>query len=238
MVSEKYKNTLDVREMFGRISGRYDFMNRLITFNRDRAWRRSVVAMAALPKGGRLLDLGAGTGDIAFEVLERDPGAKVIAADFTLEMMKVGQGRSGGRQVAWCQADALQLPFKDASFDVVTSGFLVRNVPDVSAVFKEQMRMVRPGGRIVCLDTSPAPHNILRPLVMLQLKLVIPLLGYLIARHWSAYRYLPDSIQAFMEPDALADLMKTVGLRDVAYQRFMFGTIAVHWGVRPKESDK
>jgi len=224
----------DVRAMFDRIAGRYQLMNALMTFGRDRAWRRAVVLAAALPAGGRLLDLASGTGDIALEALRLDPGARVTAADFSLEMMRVGRRRPGGGRIAWCGADALALPFADASFDAVTSGYLLRNVADRAGAFREQTRVVRPGGRVVCLDTSPPPATPLRPLVRLYLRRVIPLLGRLIAGERSAYAYLSASTEGFKTPDELAAIMREAGLTDVSYRRFMAGTIAVHAGTRPQ----
>ncbi|MFC1869412.1 class I SAM-dependent methyltransferase, partial [Thermodesulfobacteriota bacterium] len=111
--------------------------------------------------------------------------------------------------------------------DAVTSGFLVRNVVDVRRAFEEQMRVVRPGGRVVCLDTSPVPCNMLRPFVLFHLNILIPFLGYLITRQRDAYKYLPRSTLNFMAG---------VGLKDVTFRRFMFGNIALHWGVRPEEN--
>ena len=230
---EEPEKAVRVRKMFGRISRSYDLMNRLMTFGQDRSWRRYVVRKAALPKGGRLLDVGTGTGDIALEALSRDPALSVTAADFSLRMMQVGRRRPAGQKVLWCQADALQLPFPDATFDAVTSGYLVRNVTDVRQAFEEQMRVVKPGGRVVCLDTSPVPRSALRPFVVFHLKVVIPLLGYLLTRNRAAYMYLPESTQAFMTPDQLASIMRNVGLKDVSYRRFMLGTMAVHTGLRP-----
>jgi demethylmenaquinone methyltransferase/2-methoxy-6-polyprenyl-1,4-benzoquinol methylase len=222
-----------LREMFGRISGRYDLMNRLITLGRDRYWRRYMVKKAALPKGGRLLDVGTGTGDISLEAQRRDPALRVTAIDFSFRMIQVGRLRPTGQSVLWCQADALNLPFPDAAFDAVTSGYLVRNVIDARQAFEEQMRVVRPGGRVVCLDTSPVPRSALRPFVLFHLKVVIPLLGYLLTRNRAAYTYLPESTQAFMTPDQLASIMRSVGLKEVSYRRFMLGTMAVHTGMRP-----
>ncbi len=222
-----------VRKMFGRISGGYDLMNRLMTLGRDRYWRRYMVKEAALPRGARLLDVGTGTGDIALEALRHDPALSITAMDFSSRMMQVGRRRPAGQKVMWCQADALQLPFPEARFDAVTSGYLVRNVIDARRVFEEQMRVVRPGGRIVCLDTTPVPRSALRPFVLFHLKFVIPLLGYLLTRNRAAYVYLPESTQAFMTPDRLASLMRSVGLNDVSYRRFMLGTMAVHVGIRP-----
>ncbi len=220
--------------MFDRIAGRYQLMNALMTFGRDRAWRRAVVLAAALPAGGRLLDLASGTGDIALEALRLVAGVRVTAADFSLEMMRVGRRRPGGERIAWCGADARSLPFADASFDAVTSGYLLRNVADRVGVFREQARVVRPGGRVVCLDTSPPPASPLRPLVRLYLRRVIPLLGRLIAGERSAYAYLSASTEGFKTPAELAAIMREAGLVEVRYQRFMAGTIAVHVGTRPQ----
>ncbi len=225
-----------VRSMFGRIARRYNLMNRLMTFGRDRAWRRYVVQQAALPTGGYLLDVGVGTGDIALEALTQDSSAKVTGADFTPAMMSVGRRRHGGQRVRWVCADALALPFPAGSFDAVTSGYLMRNVGDVLSAFREQVRVVRPGGRIVCLDTTPPPPGPLRPLVRFYLRAVIPLLGRLVAGDAPAYAYLPASTQAFKTPDELAAIMRKVGLVDVRYRRFMLGTMAVHVGVRPAET--
>jgi demethylmenaquinone methyltransferase/2-methoxy-6-polyprenyl-1,4-benzoquinol methylase len=224
----------DVRAMFDRIAGRYRLMNALMTCGRDGVWRRAVVREAALPPAGRLLDLATGTGDIALEALRWDPAARVVGADFSLEMMRVGRRRPGGARVAWCAANALALPFADATFDAVTSGYLLRNVGDRVGAFGEQARVVKPGGRVVCLDTSPPPASPLRPLVRLYLRRLVPLLGRLVAGDRPAYAYLAASTEGFLEPEALAAAMREAGLADVRYRRFMAGTIAVHVGTRPR----
>jgi len=221
-----------VRAMFARISNHYDTLNRLMTFGRDQSWRRFLVDMANIPKGALVLDVGIGTGDIALEVLRRDPTNRVAGVDFTMEMMDVGRQRTESQRIDWCRADALQLPFPDAIFDAVTSGFLVRNVVDARSAFREQMRVVKTGGRIVCLETSPSPYLFLRPLALFHMKVIIPFLGHLIAGQKKAYQYLPASTLGFMKPDELATLMAGVGLRNVGYRRFMLGTVAVHWGER------
>jgi len=221
-----------IRRMFDRISARYDLMNRLITFGLDRSWRRLVVTLAMVPKGGRLLDVGSGTGDIAFEARRRDPSMHIMAADLSPKMMAVGRKRSGGRRLEWCQADALALPFPDGIFDAVTSGYLLRNVSNVSQALREQIRVVKPGRRVVCLDTSPPPRHWSRPFVLFYLKWMIPALGTLVAGDRAAYQYLPNSTQAFLEPDRLVALMREVGFGEVSYRTFMFGTMAVYWGNR------
>jgi demethylmenaquinone methyltransferase/2-methoxy-6-polyprenyl-1,4-benzoquinol methylase len=230
-LTPEQKHPRAVQDMFARIAGRYDLMNRLMTAGRDQAWRRRVVDLAALPSGGCLLDLGSGTGAIAFEALRRRPDALVVGADFTLEMMRLGQRRAAPTP-AWVGADALRLPFPENTFDAVTSGFLMRNVVDVEAGFAEQRRVVKPGGRVVCLETSPPPDNALRPFIDFYLQRVIPVLGHLVTGQAEAYRYLPASTRAFLTPEALGAIMEGVGLRQVRYERWMFGTIAILVGVK------
>ncbi len=224
-----------VQAMFDRIARRYVLMNSLMTLGRDRAWRRMVVEKAALPPGGRLLDVAIGTGDIALEALRWDESIRVVGADFSQGMMRVGRSRPGGDRVIWVEADAYRLPFPDASFDAVVSGFLVRNVGDVAAVFREQVRVVRPGGRVVCLDAAPPKRNLYYPFIMLHFRVIIPLMGRLIAEDASAYTYLPDSIQSFKTPEQLAAIMREAGLTGVDYRLLMFGTMALHIGARPEE---
>lgn len=221
-----------VRSMFSRIAPQYDLMNRLMTGGQDQRWRRIVLACAALPPGGRLLDLGTGTGDIALEARRRDPRLRVVAADFTPEMMLVGRRKAGGDAAGWTGADALRLPFPDAAFDAVTSGFLMRNVADVRRAFAEQARVVRAGGRVVCLDTSPPPRNVLRPFIRFHMHTVIPALGRLLSGQADAYTYLPDSTEGFFTAEQLQAAMRDAGLRDVHFRRLMFGTIAIHVGAK------
>ncbi|HVU12850.1 MAG TPA: bifunctional demethylmenaquinone methyltransferase/2-methoxy-6-polyprenyl-1,4-benzoquinol methylase UbiE [Phototrophicaceae bacterium] len=218
-----------VQGMFDRIADRYNLMNRLMTFGQDVGWRRFVVQQARLKPGERLLDLATGTGDIAFEALRQVPGVKAFGSDFSLGMMIVGQGLPGGDQVKWSGADALNLPFPDSSFDALTAGYLMRNVIDIPRAFAEQKRVLKPGGRVVILDTSPPPHNVLRPFIQVHLRYVIPTLGRVIGGNADAYQYLPESTQKFKTPEQLAELMHAAGFRNIQYQTFMFGTMAVHW---------
>lgn len=222
-----------IQDMFGRISRRYDLMNRLMTFGQDMRWRRFVVEKASINAGDRVLDLATGTGDIAFTARQAEPSLTVVGADFSLPMMQVGKARPLGGDVLWCQADALSLPFPSASFDAVVSGYLLRNLVDLARGLREQVRVVRPGGAVVALDTTPPPHNLFRPFIEFHLRYVIPLMGKVIAGVPDAYEYLPSSTQAFRTPEELAELMRDAGLVNVGYRTFMFDTMAVHWGYRP-----
>lgn len=224
-----------VQGMFDRIAARYNRMNRLMTFGQDMRWRRFVIRQAKLTPGSRLLDLATGTGDIAFEALRQVPGVQVVGGDFSLGMMKVGRHLPLGDKVGWSGADALNLPFPDNTFDAVTAGYLIRNVIDIPRAFAEQRRVLKPSGRIVILDTTPPPNNLLRPFILIHLRYVIPLLGRLISGNPDAYKYLPESTQAFKTPDELAALMRASGFVNVAYRRFMFGTMAVHWGEKRED---
>ena len=223
-----------IRHMFGQIAGRYDLMNSLMTFGQDRVWRTRVVKAAGIPAGGRLLDAGAGTGSIALQALKEDPTLDITASDFTVAMIRVGRNRAGGDRIRWCAADALDLPFDDCRFDAVTSGYLLRNVADPDRAFAEQYRVLKPGGKVVCLDTSPPEPGRLQPFILFFLKTVIPLLGQIISGNRDAYTYLPQSTQAFMTPAELATLMARVGFKQVSYRQFMFGSMAVHVGTKPK----
>jgi len=219
-----------VQAMFARIAGRYDLMNRLMTFGQDIRWRQYVIAQAALPPQGKLLDIATGTGDIAYEGLRQHPGIQAVGGDFTVEMMQVGQQYPERAPLQWVGADTLTLPFPDNTFDAVTSGFLMRNVIDVPGALREQLRVTRPGGRVVILESSPPKQNLLRPFINLHLTYVIPTLGRLITGDADAYRYLPSTTRRFQNPGALAVTMRDIGYVDVQYKLFMFGTIAIHTG--------
>jgi len=217
-----------VRRMFGRIAGRYDLLNRVMTGGQDVRWRREVVRRLNPRAGGRYLDLGAGTGDLAFEIRRQAPGAVCVAADFTPEMIAVGRVRHLAHQPGWVVADAQHLPFASASFDGLVSGFLLRNVVNLEASLSEQLRVLRPGATWVALDTSPPPPGPLRPLIELHLHRVVPLLGQILAGDPDAYTYLPDSTEGFLAPEALLERLAAAGFSDGAYLRRMFGTIAIY----------
>ena len=223
-----------VQDMFARIAGRYDLMNRLMTGGQDLQWRRYVIEQAQLPTNGRLLDIATGTGDIALEGQKQVPGLQAVGGDFTIEMMQAGKQIPQRQRIQWVGSDTLALPFPDNYFDAVTSGFLMRNVIDVRGAFREQLRVTKPGGRVVVLESSPPKDNFLRPFIEIHLNHVIPTLGKLITGESEAYTYLPDSTQQFQTPEALANTMWELGYTNVFYKLFMFGTVAVHVGQKPR----
>jgi demethylmenaquinone methyltransferase/2-methoxy-6-polyprenyl-1,4-benzoquinol methylase len=218
--------------MFSAIAPRYDLMNRLMTLGRDQVWRRTVVQLCALPRGGRLLDVATGTGDIAYEALRTDPAARVVGLDLTPEMMQLGRQKQPGRSFPFTEGDGLTLPFGDDTFDATASGFMMRNVVDIKMAFTEQLRVVKPGGRVVCLEITLPRTPILGWLIEIYFFRVVPFVGRLISGHREAYVYLPESVAAFPSPPELKRIIESVGLREVRYRTAMFGTIAIHWGIK------
>ncbi|MDP1546831.1 MAG: ubiquinone/menaquinone biosynthesis methyltransferase [Anaerolineales bacterium] len=215
-----------VQDMFTKIAKRYDLMNRLMTGGQDIRWRKMVINLARLHNSASLLDLGTGTGDLAREALGQFPQAKVIAADFTLEMMRVGQKTS---PLDFSTADALRLPFNDSAFDAVISGFLMRNVIDLKQALAEQYRVLKNGGRIVILDTTRPKRNILSPFIWIHMHVIIPALGKLLTGVGEAYRYLPETTEGFVTAEVMSAYMLDAGFKNVNFRRLMFGTIAIHW---------
>jgi demethylmenaquinone methyltransferase/2-methoxy-6-polyprenyl-1,4-benzoquinol methylase len=224
--------------MFARIAHRYDLMNRIMTVGQDTRWRKLLIEQANLPANGSLLDIATGTGDIAFEALRQRPDlARVVGADFTLPMMHVGQQRAatynGGRiPMTWSGADTLHLPFPDNSFDAVASGFLMRNVISVPQALAEQVRVLKPGGRLLILEIPRPTDNIFGQLFRLYFHNVVPVVGGWISGQPDAYSYLPASADAFLRPNELQSQMEKSGLHHVTYRMLMFNTVALHVGAK------
>jgi demethylmenaquinone methyltransferase/2-methoxy-6-polyprenyl-1,4-benzoquinol methylase len=218
-----------VQAMFGRIAERYDLLNRLMTVGQDVSWRREAIGHMNLQPGQMVVDLGSGTGDIAFEIAARYPDVTVIASDFTPQMVWVGRARPHGHTVQWVIADAQNLPFRAERFDAVVSGFLLRNVPDMDRSLAEQSRVMKPAARVVSLDTTPPRDNWLKPFLNFHLNRVIPLMGRLVAGDAEAYTYLPSSTSRFLTAERLAERFEAAGFSGVKFVRRMLGTIGIHW---------
>jgi demethylmenaquinone methyltransferase/2-methoxy-6-polyprenyl-1,4-benzoquinol methylase len=228
-----------VQDIFTSIAHRYDVMNGVMTGGQDVNWRREVIRRTELTPGGQLLDIGAGTGDLAFEALRQHPDCRVMAVDFTDRMLQIGLERARKRgidhaRLAWSAADGLYLPFEDNAFDAVVSGFFLRNVSDLPTCLAEQLRVLRQGGVMVALDTTPPPESLLKPLMLFHLRVVIPLLGRIISGKEGPYRYLPASTEAFLYPQQIAIRMKEAGFCATAYRSLMGGAVAIYWGRKGK----
>ena len=227
-----------VNRMFARIAPTYDLMNRLMTFGQDQGWRRKLLDAAGLPPHGKLLDIGTGTGDIAYAAMQRNHGVQAIGSDFTYEMMAAGVGKVPGLFVPFVQGDTFALPFPDETFDAVVSGFLVRNVVDRVAAFREMARVTKAGGRVVCLEIAPPTNALLEPFFRFYFFRIVPLIGGLVSGDRKAYAYLPHSTVEFPPPEALARLMEQAGLSNVVYNEYMINTVAIHAGTKLKNTVK
>jgi demethylmenaquinone methyltransferase / 2-methoxy-6-polyprenyl-1,4-benzoquinol methylase len=219
-----------VQKMFARIAGRYDLLNRLMTFGQDIAWRRVTVKILGMEASAKVLDVGCGTGDLAYETLRQRSDSTVTACDFTWEMVALAKTRAHSSRVNWLIADAMYLPFKTETFDCVTSGFLMRNVTDKEKTFSEQVRVLKIGGKFAALDTTPAQNNFFKPFIQVYLKHIVPLLGRFVAGDRAAYTYLPETTMQFLTADQLAGVAEKAGFENVVYRRMNFGTVAIHSG--------
>jgi demethylmenaquinone methyltransferase/2-methoxy-6-polyprenyl-1,4-benzoquinol methylase len=225
-----------VRATFVRIARCYDFMNRLMTLGRDQAWRRYAARQAALPHGGLALDVATGTADLALALARHSPHGHVVGVDFCPEMIGMGRAKVAAAEenprIRFVIGDALQLPFTDGCFDAVTSGFALRNVADIPQAFTEMGRVVKAGGRVVCLEIARPTLPLFRQLFHIYFYRLVPLLGRFIAGQGEAYHYLPHSLTHFLSPEELKAVMERVGLSQVWHRRLMLGTVAVHVGVK------
>ena len=222
--------------MFDRIAGVYDLVNTVMTAGLHHAWRERAADRAELRPGDAALDLCCGTGDLALELRERvGAGGRVVGADFSERMLELAQNKAADRGLAdvtfeW--ADALELPYSDASFDAVTVGFGVRNLADVGAGIREMTRILKPGGRCVILEITQPQKPPLSSFFKVWFNRIVPVIGR-VAGDSDAYSYLPESVRSFPPPAKLAALMDEAGLTGIRYTVLAGGIIAIHSGVRP-----
>ena len=229
-----------VRSMFDRIAGVYDLMNRVMTVGLDRQWRARTVERAGLAPGDLALDVCCGTGDLAFELARAvGPSGRVDACDFSERMLELAREKQEERRgeepslapVEFRWADALELPYDDASFDAATVGFGVRNLADLETGLAELARVLRPGGRLVILEITQPQRPPLSTFFQLWFDRAVPMLGTL-AGDRDAYSYLPDSVRSFPLPDRLGVMIDAAGFEQVRWLVLAGGIIAIHSVVR------
>lgn len=224
--------TEKVRGVFSRIARRYDMMNSVISMGLHHRWRRRTVAEAGLEPGAVVLDVAAGTGDLALEFARTGIPAKVVVTDFVSEMLDIARdkaaGWSGPTELVFEIQDGQALTLPDASFDVVTVSFGVRNMPDRTAGFREALRVLKDGGRYLILEFTAPPSLWFRPLFKLYTGTVVPLLGAIVAGDRASYQYLNDSIMQFPGAEVLAAELRGAGFAHVRWVPMLFGAVNLH----------
>jgi demethylmenaquinone methyltransferase/2-methoxy-6-polyprenyl-1,4-benzoquinol methylase len=222
------KDPDDVSKMFDGVASRYDFLNDLLSLGRTKAWRRSVTTIIAPKSGMQILDIAAGTGSSARPLV--DKGAQVTALDFSEGMLAAGRKRH--KDIKFQQGDALKLPFTENTFDVTTISFGLRNTSDSTAALKEALRVTKQSGRIVICEFSHPTNKILRLIYLKYLMRALPVIAKRISKNPAAYIYLAESIQAWPNQSALAQVMRQAGWESVSWQDLTFGIVAVHIGYK------
>ena len=221
-----------VQGYFNTIAGRYDVLNTVLSFGMHVVWKRRAVRSAEPVSGQRILDLCGGTADLALRATRACPGTRVWVYDFSRAMLAVGRtkARAERAELAFVQGDALRLALPDGAFDCVLIGFGLRNLADREAGFSEIYRVLRPGGRVVCLEFSHPQAPWFARLYRWYARHLIPVVGSVVAGARDAYAYLPASIEAFPGPVTLAAMMTRAGFRQVSYRLLSGGIAALHLG--------
>ncbi len=245
-LEEKFRETGGkrpyVQRLFGRIAGIYDLMNRLMSLGLDRYWRERAARYLALGTGETGLDLGAGTADLSIAVIRRSgPGTHMIDMDITPEMLEEGRrkikrlGLEHSIELRIGDAEQIDLPAN--SVDGCCSAFMVRNLTNIPQGFREMLRVVRPGGRVVCLEISHPPGKIFGALFYFYFYKLAPLFGTIIGKAFEEYNYLPNSLTTFPAAPRLKEIMEEAGWSDVRYYYLNRGLVALHVGTKAPASD-
>jgi demethylmenaquinone methyltransferase/2-methoxy-6-polyprenyl-1,4-benzoquinol methylase len=233
-----------VREMFGAIVPRYDFLNHLLSFSCDRWWRRRTAARLrpALRSGARVLDVCCGTADLAFALeraarRQRVESIQIFAGDFVHPMLLRAREKAGRRssRAQFVGADTLQLPFADGAFDLAAAAFGFRNLADYARGIAELRRLLRPGGWLAILEFSEPPASLFGRLYRFYFGRILPLIGGVLSGSRSAYRYLPASVARFPLPDDLSTQLRAMGFVEVRFERWMGGIVTLHIARVPSE---
>ncbi len=231
-----------VHGVFEKIYENYDQMNSVISFQRHKAWRKETMKRMNVKKGQRALDVCCGTADWSIALAEAvGPEGSVVGLDFSKNMLQVGHQKVeqlGFQNIKLIHGNAMQLPFEDHTFDYVTIGFGLRNVPDYMQVLKEMNRVLKPGGRAVCLETSQPTLPVFKQFFHVYFRYIMPLFGKVFAKSYSEYSWLQESARDFPGMVELAKMFKEAGFKEVQVKAFTGGVAAMHLGVKAIEDNR
>ena len=225
-----------VLEVFESISQKYDFMNSIISFRRHKAWRKDTMERMNVQPGQSALDVCCGTGDWTIALAGAvGPDGRVYGLDFSPNMLKIAGAKVEARslgQVELVRGNAMELPFAGDTFDHVTIGFGLRNVPDYMQVLREMRRVVKPGGKVVCLETSQPTIPVYRQFYHIYFRYIMPVLGRILARSYKEYSWLQESTREFPGRRELAEMFRAAGLVNVEVRSYTGGVAAMHLGYK------
>ncbi len=239
-----------IREMFDSIAPKYDFLNRFLSLGQDIRWRRELVIAANLPNRCSVLDVACGTCDVSIEVKKQKKNARIVAADFSPEMLKLARKKilqkyhirtrakdekndlMNKNDIHLAVADALCLPFKKSGFDAVFIAFGIRNIMDRKAALKEFYNSLKKEGRIAILELTTPRQKFVKELYLFYFKKILPALGTLFSGNSGAYHYLPASVIKFPSPDSFARTIQNTGFSDVKWKSMTFGIVTVFTGTK------
>ncbi len=225
-----------VHDLFESIAGKYDFMNDLLSFRRHKAWRRITMKKMDVKPGQTALDLCCGTCDWTIALAKASESGKVTGLDFSQNMLNVGAKKVAesnlDKQISLVQGNAMELPFEDNSFDFVTIGFGLRNVPDYDQVLREMNRVVKPGGKVVCLELSKPSWQPFKGIYYLYFERILPRIGKLVAKRFQEYQWLPESLKYFPNAKELKVMFEKAGMEQVTINSLTFGIAALHIGTK------
>ena len=230
-----------VQNMFDRIAGRYDLLNRVISFRLDTWWRIQAIRTLLSGKHPSIVDFGTGTGDLAFNAARITKGkARIIGLDFSLQMIRRAQNRrtgaTHGSSIAFIQGSAMAAPLRDGTFDGAMTAFVLRNVSDLPVFFAEAYRVLKPRGKLVTLDMFPPAPGCFAKIFALYFYRMMPWIGGLLSNDRQAYQYLADSVKRFHSPETIATLITETGFQEVAIRKFLCGAVCMHVAVKRSES--
>jgi len=228
-----------VHSVFESIAPKYDLMNDLISMGRHKAWRKFTMRKMNVKPNDSALDICCGTCDWTISLAQASGTGRIVGLDFSQNMLDYGKAKIDqlnlDKQIQLVRGNAMDLPFEDNQFDYVTIGFGLRNVPDLVQVLKEMQRTVKPGGMVVCLDTSKPTWQPFKAVYYLYFRHIMPLIGKVVAKRHEQYKWLPESLITFPDHKKLAQIFRDVGLTDVSAYPLFGGVAALHIGIKEKQ---
>jgi demethylmenaquinone methyltransferase/2-methoxy-6-polyprenyl-1,4-benzoquinol methylase len=230
-----------VKEIFSTITGKYDFLNHLLSLRRDIAWRQFAIKKMSFFRTNRFLDIACGTGDLSINACLKHCHISAVGVDFVFPMVKAGKDKVKKKvlssQLNFMQGNALRIPFRDNTFDVTGMAFGIRNIPDRTEALREMLRVTAPGGQIMVLEMTFIENHFFKLFYYIYLNYLLPLMAKMFSKNAAAYYYLADSIMNFPSPDAFAKIMQDTGMSEVKIYPLTFGITCLYIGKKPEETD-